>query len=72
MQSFLVDFPSGASGKELPANSGGVRDAGSILGWGRFPWRREWQPTPVFLPGGSCGQWRLAGYSPGDHKDGHN
>ena len=28
----------------------------SILGLGRFPWRREWQPTPVFLPGGFHGQ----------------
>ena len=24
-------------------------------------WRREWQPTPVFLPGESQGQWSLAG-----------
>ena len=29
-----------------------------------FPWRREWQPTPVFLPGESHGQRSLAGYSP--------
>ena len=27
-------------------------------------WRREWQPTPVFLPGESQGQRSLAGYSP--------
>ena len=27
-------------------------------GSGRFPWRREWQPTPVFLPGESQGQRR--------------
>ena len=27
-------------------------------------WRREWQPTPVFLPGESHGQRCLAGYSP--------
>ena len=32
------------------------------------PWRREWQPTPVFLPGKSYGQRSLAGYSPWDHK----
>ena len=24
--------------------------------------RRKWQPTPVFLPGESCGQRSLAGY----------
>ena len=29
-----------------------------------FPWRRKWQPTPVFLPGESHGQKSLVGYSP--------
>ena len=29
---------------------------------GKIPWRRKWQPTPVFLPGKSHGQRRLAGY----------
>ena len=29
-----------------------------------MPWRREWQPTPVLLPGESHGQRSLAGYSP--------
>ena len=29
-----------------------------------LPWSRKWQPTPVFLPGGSHGQRSLAGYSP--------
>ena len=32
-------------------------------------WRRKWQPTPVFLPGKSHGQRRLAGYSPSDHEE---
>ena len=35
---------------------------------GKTPWRREWQPTPVFLPGKSHGQRSLAGYSPWSHK----
>ena len=35
--------------------------------WVRFlvqkiPWRRKWQPTPVFLPGKSHGWRSLAGY----------
>ena len=30
---------------------------------GKILWRREWQPTPVFLPGESHGQRSLAGYS---------
>ena len=32
-------------------------------------WRREWQPTPLFLPGKSHGQRILAGYSPWDRKE---
>ena len=30
---------------------------------GKMPWRRPWQPTPVFLPGESHGQRSLAGHS---------
>ena len=33
--------------------------------WVRMiPWRRKWQPTPVFLPGEFHAQRSLAGYSP--------
>ena len=31
---------------------------------GKVPWRRAWQPSPVFLPGEVHGQRSLAGYSP--------
>ena len=31
---------------------------------GKIPWRRIWQPTPVFLPGEFHGQRSLAGYGP--------
>ena len=31
---------------------------------GKIPWRRTWQPTPIFLPRESGGQRSLAGYSP--------
>jgi len=31
---------------------------------GKIPWRRKWQPTPVFLPGKFHGQRNLAAYSP--------
>ena len=27
-----------------------------------IPWRRKWQPTPIFLPGESHGQKSLVGY----------
>ena len=30
----------------------------------KISWRREWQPTPVFLPGESCEQRSLVGYCP--------
>ena len=36
---------------------------------GKIPWRRAWQPTPVFLPGKSHGQRSLMGYSPWGPKD---
>ena len=35
---------------------------------GKIPWRRAWQPTPVFLPGESQGQRKLSGYSPWGQK----
>ena len=28
----------------------------------KIPWRRAWQPTPVYLPGESHGQRSLVGY----------
>ena len=36
-----------------PANAGDAGDTVSIPGSRRFPWRRVWLPTPVFLPGES-------------------
>ena len=54
--------------KNLPANA-------EIQGrrfdpWvGKVPWRRKWQPTPVFLPGKSHGQMSLGGYCPWGHKE---
>ena len=36
---------------------------------GNIPWRREWEPTPVFLPGEPHGQRNLAGFSPWGHKE---
>ena len=36
---------------------------------GKIPWKREWQPTLVFLPGKFYGQGSPAGYSPWSHKE---
>ena len=30
----------------------------------KIPWRRKWQPTPVFLPGECHGERSLEGYGP--------
>jgi len=38
---------------------------------GKILWRREWQPTPVFLPGKAQEQRSLAGFSPWVHKELH-
>ena len=38
------------------------------LGW-KMPWRREWQPTPVFMPGEFHGQRKLVGHSSWSHKE---
>ena len=68
----------GASGKESASNAGDIRDECSIPGDSlpgessfsrKIPWRRKWQPTPVFLPGDSHGQRTLAGYSPWGRKE---
>jgi len=37
----------------------------------KFPWRRKWQYSPVFLLGKFYGQRSLAGYSPKCHSVGH-
>ena len=53
----------------LPGGAGGKEPACHCRRWkrreftprvGKIPWRRAWQPTPVFLPGESHGQGSLA------------
>ena len=55
--------------KSLTANAADSRDVGLIPGSGKIPWRRKWQPTPVFLPGESHGRGSLVGYSPRGRKE---
>ena len=51
-----------AHGKESSSNAGDTRPL--LDSWvGTIPWRRKWQPTPVFLPGESHGQRSLVGCS---------
>ena len=54
--------------KNPPANAGDTGD--SFEPWIRkIPWKRKWQPAPVFLPGKSHGQQTLVGYSPWGRKE---
>ena len=56
-------FPGGSVVKNLlPMLETPVGSLGSEAG--KIPWRREWQPSPVFLPGKSHGEGSLKGYSP--------
>ena len=48
--------------KNLLANAGDIRDRGFNPWIKKIPWRKAWQSTPVFLPGGSHGQRGLVGY----------
>jgi len=50
-----LGFPGSSAGKESACKAG---DPDSIPGSGRFPWRRDRLPTPVFLgfPGNSAGK----------------
>ena len=54
----FLDFPGGSADKESACNVG---DLGLIPGLGRFPWRRERIPTPVFWPREFHGPYSLWG-----------
>ena len=49
--------------KNPPANAGDMRHRFDSL-VKNVPWRRVWQPTPIFLPGESHRQWSLVDHSP--------
>ena len=57
-------FSAGASGKKHVCQCRRHKRWGFNPWLGKIPWRRAWQPTPVFLPGESHGQRNLAGYGP--------
>ena len=51
-----MGFPSDSDSKASACNA---RRPGFDPWVGKVPWRRAWQPTPVFLPGESHGQRSL-------------
>ena len=65
LPSFPLGFPGGSVVKNLPASTGNGFDP-----WvKKSPWRREWQPTPVFMPGEFHVQRSLVGYSPSGRRE---
>ena len=64
-----LGFPGGTGGKEPAYRCRRYKRYGFDPWVGKIPWRRAWQPTPVFLPGESHEQRNLAGYSPWGHKE---
>ena len=53
----LMGFPNGSNGKGSACQCRRLRFNPRVR---KIPWRREWQPTPVFLPGDFHGQRSLA------------
>ena len=53
----------------LPMQETQGRSLCRARGEGAIPWRRKWQPTPVFLPGKSHRQSSLESYSPWGRKE---
>ena len=60
----IKSFPGGASGKESACQWKGHKRAQFDPWVGKIPWRRKWQPSPLFLLGESHGQRSMEGYSP--------
>ena len=65
----LLGFPGAASGKEPTCRCRKHKRQWFNPWIGKIPWRRAWQPTPVFLPGKSLGQRSLDSYGPLDNKE---
>ena len=60
----LEGYPCVTSGQEPTYQCRRCKRSGIYPWVKKIPWRRAWQPTPVFLPGESHGQRNLVGYGP--------
>ena len=65
---YVFGMKCGTSGKELACQYRKHERSRFDLWVRKIPWRRAWQPTPVFLPGNFHGQKSLAGYNPWGHR----
>ena len=68
-QSATQGFPGVSSDKEPACQCRRHRRCGFDPWFRKMSWRREEQPTPVFLPGESHGRRSLASCSPWGHKE---
>ena len=64
-----LGFPGGASDRRPACQCRRHKRHGFNPWLRKIPWRRSWQPTPVFFPGEFQGQRSLESYSPWDHKE---
>ena len=62
-------LPRWLSGKELTCQCRRQKRRGFDPWVRKTPWRRAWEPIPVFFPGESHGQRSLAGCSPCGRKE---
>ena len=68
-RSRVIGFAGGLSGEEPTCQCRRHRRLQFSLWVQKIPWKRAWQPTPVFLPGESQGQRSLVGYCPWGRKE---
>ena len=71
LPSHLLGFPGGASGKEPACQCRKCKRCRFDPWVRKIPWRRAWQPTPIFLPEESYEQRILVCYGPWSHRVGH-
>ena len=66
-------FPADSVVENPPASAGDLQEMRFDTQVRKIPWRRKWQPTPVFLPGKFHGQKSLVDYGPwGLQRVGHD
>ena len=67
-----MGFPDGSAGKEPAYQCRRIKRCEFISWFRKIPWRRKWQPTPVFLPGKFHGPGDCGPQSTGSQRVGHD